>query len=40
MTDIYTQSSIGAFQACSKLYDLRMNKELEATDKTGSYRFC
>ena len=33
MTNIYTTSSIGAFQACAKLYDLRVNKGYEAIDR-------
>lgn len=33
MTDIYTTSNIGTFQACPKLYDLRVNKQLESIDR-------
>tara|TARA_Y100001963_G_scaffold157231_1_gene252872 strand:+ start:4487 stop:5491 length:1005 start_codon:yes stop_codon:yes gene_type:complete len=35
---IYTTSSIGAFQACPKLYDLRMNHDLESKDRPSYFR--
>ena len=33
MTNIYTTSSIGAFQACPRLYNLRVNRQLESVDR-------
>ena len=35
--EIYTTSSIGAFQACPKMYDLRINKRLEAIDRPSYF---